>query len=596
MRFARLIQPRYLIAIALAVGLLMVTSAIVELQQSKEELLHVMEEEAISLVETIEGGSVNALLSADLLETLVYERLLDNARALAWLDSSSSLTRGDLVRFSERNHLYRINIFNHRGKKILSNHVETAEHADRQDDLARTRLLTPLLTGEQDQLVVGLKEAPIGNGFRYAAAVKRTRPSGGAIVVNLDAGEFLEFRKKVGIGKLVQDLGNNAGIEYVVLQDENGIIAAGGSVEEMTAIDSDAFLRDATLRDTVLSRVSLFRQQRVFEVVKPLKIGNEFVGLYRIGVSMDEFDATEARMQRRVWIMALVLMVIAVLVMAGIVAAQNYRTANRNYVAMRSLTGNILESMRDAVVTINGQKVITVFNKRAEILFGFNESAAVGKTIDEITGEARLCLTEIFLGEEVQRELIFRCSDGEAKTLSVSVSNSGQQGETDQQRTAVIRDLTETRRLEQTMQRKEKLSAMGELASGIAHEIRNPLNAISMIAQRFGREFTPGEGETEYRELTSVLRSEIDRVNSIIQSFLRFARPQRPAFRSVSLNDLIQAIVTLFRGQAEAKGVNFGYDVNAKSSLTVDPQLLTQAILNILQNALDATRPAVPSQ
>ncbi|MEX2117601.1 MAG: ATP-binding protein [Bacteroidota bacterium] len=588
MRFARLIQPRYLIAIALAVGIIMVASALVELQQSRDELLHLMEEEASSLVETIDGGSVNVLLAMDLVEDLVYERLLDNARALAWLDSSSTLTKSDLVRFGERNNLYRINIFNTKGKKVLSNHTEQPNHA-RQDQRERTNILAPILSGKIEHLVIGLKEAPIGNEFRYAVAVRRARASGGAIVVNLNAEQFLQFRRKIGIGKLLRDLGNNSGIEYVVLQDESGIIAAGGSVEEMTTIEDDQFLQDAISRDTLISRISLFQQHRVFEVVKPLKVENELIGVYRIGVSMDELEATEARMQRRVWIMSFVLVVIAVLVVAGIVAAQNYRVVNQNYVAMQGLTGNILESMRDAVVTVDHQEKITIFNNQSEELLGLKESVVAGKRIGDLSGEARSCLIEIFRGDEIQRELVFRCADGQMKTLSVSVSDTGTTGDAGERRTAVIRDLTETRRLELAMQRKEKLSAMGELASGIAHEIRNPLNAISMIAQRFGREFVPKEGQAEYKDLTTVLRSETDRVNSIIQNFLRFARPPQPMFRSVSLDELVRPIVTLFRGQAEEKGVELKHTIDSESTLTVDPQLLTQALLNILQNALDAT-------
>jgi len=589
LRPLKLIRPSYLIAIALAVGLLMVVSAIVELQRSKEELQHVMEEEASTLAEAIEGGSANILLSMDLIESLVYERLLDNARSLAWIDRHTALRKTDLVRFADEHHLYRINIFDRKGRKVLSNHTTDPEHAGLQDTLARTNLLLPVLTGKTDHLVIGLKEAPIGNAFRYAVAVRRSPPRTGAIVVNIDAGQFLEFRRSVGIGKLLQDIGENSDIEYVVLQDEHGIIAASRSVKEMTTFDSDSLLRESVDGDTLLSRTAQFDGHRVFEVIKPMKHEGEILGVMRIGVSTKELEATEDRMQRRVWIMSLVLVVIGVLVVVGIVATQNYRMVSRDYTAMQSLTDRILRSMRDAVVSIDHTETITVFNERAEELFGIQESNALGKRVADLDGETGVCLSEMFQASDEHQEHAFKCADGKTHILSATLSQSDSNEGEHPQRTAVIRDLTETRRLEQEMQRKEKLSAMGELASGIAHEIRNPLNAISMIAQRFAREFAPRDHQTEYEELTGVLRSEAERMNGIIQSFLRFARPPRPDFQTVPLADVIHPLSTLFRGQAQGKGVVFEETLEPGIIARVDRQLLTQAVLNLLQNALEAT-------
>lgn len=105
--------------------------------------------------------------------------------------------------------------------------------------------------------------------------------------------------------------------------------------------------------------------------------------------------------------------------------------------------------------------------------------------------------------------------------------------------------------------RREKLLAMGELTSGVAHEIRNPLNAILMIAQRFEKKFLPREGAQEYNSLASVLKSEVWRVNHIIQPFLRFARSPQLNLRRIPLGDFIDQVVTLFASQAEAKGIHF---------------------------------------
>jgi signal transduction histidine kinase len=137
------------------------------------------------------------------------------------------------------------------------------------------------------------------------------------------------------------------------------------------------------------------------------------------------------------------------------------------------------------------------------------------------------------------------------------------------------------------VKRKEKLSAMGELASGVAHEIRNPLNAISMIAQRYEKEFVPRSGLREYRSLTGVLQKEIKRMNSIVQEFLRFARPAKPQLSDVDARQFVDHVAMLFKGQAAAKDVQFSAVCECDGKLFVDAEQMTQALINLLQNALD---------
>ena len=88
----------------------------------------------------------------------------------------------------------------------------------------------------------------------------------------------------------------------------------------------------------------------------------------------------------------------------------------------------------------------------------------------------------------------------------------------------LIRDNTMQRELEQIRSRRSKLIAMGELASRVAHEIRNPLNGISVLAQRIQKEFKPAQEQTEFKRMTQSIRSESDRINEIIEAFLQYAR------------------------------------------------------------------------
>jgi two-component system, NtrC family, sensor histidine kinase HydH len=582
------IQTRYIIAILLFVTLLMFGSAYIELVQSRGELLHVLNEQSLSLGETIERSSANVVLATDQIERQLSERLLNNAYYIAKLDSMNLLSGQELQKIAATNNIFRINIFNAGGVKILSS-LEPIHHMGiSEEKMSPKEMLKPILEGTESELILGLKQARYDDGQRFAVAVRRTRSGGGVIVLNLDAAELVEFRKRIGIGKLIRDLGDNSGIEYVVLQDSQGIIAATDKIDEISSIQDDQLLGLALRQDSVFSRQIQFGGHDTFEVVKRLSIEGSTVGVLRIGLSMDELRSTENRMIRRMLIMTVVLIAIGALVFIAIVVNQNYRLISQRYAQMHSFTGSILENMRDAVITIDNESRISIFNHEAEILFGLEAKSVLGKRIAELSDVNGKCISAIFSTE--QSELVMECSQHRTRIVSISLSNATGKDHSVESRTAIIKDLTETRRLEREILRNEKLTAMGELASGVAHEIRNPLNAITMIAQRYDREFVPQEDVEEYRSLTQVLKKESERLNGIVQQFLQFARPPKIKISEMRIDQFVSHVSTLFEGQAKQAGIQFLITCRYAEPIQIDPELMTQALLNILQNALHATQ------
>jgi signal transduction histidine kinase len=150
-------------------------------------------------------------------------------------------------------------------------------------------------------------------------------------------------------------------------------------------------------------------------------------------------------------------------------------------------------------------------------------------------------------------------------------------------------------RAEEALRRRDRLAAMGELASTVAHEVRNPLNAIGMTAQRLRREFV-GEDlaarpqdQAELRELLDVLSGETQRINRIVQQFLDYARPPRLNPRQGSLRDMLADAAESLRAKAAARRVSLDTDVTGVGEALFDPDQLKQAVDNLLRNAIDAS-------
>ncbi|MBT4288868.1 MAG: hypothetical protein HOD92_16195 [Deltaproteobacteria bacterium] len=145
--------------------------------------------------------------------------------------------------------------------------------------------------------------------------------------------------------------------------------------------------------------------------------------------------------------------------------------------------------------------------------------------------------------------------------------------------------------MEKQIQENKMLSSMANMAAGVAHEVRNPLNSISMIIQRLQLEFTPKNDADidEYISFTALMKNEVDRINKIITDFLGFSKPFDLKRSKFFISDFLGNTIKLFIAEALKKGVKLELTGNYDDKLFYgDQDKLTQVFVNLIKNAIDS--------
>lgn len=582
-----LLKPRYVIIISSVLVLIMIASTFYEYNLNKKEIYRILNEYANSMIHTVSMSSANSIISDREMESLLAQHLLSAAKNTARVDSLGYLSNDALTRLAEENDVFRINVFDKGGNRVMSSNIHDV-HTGARQKYAQIDYIDPILEGSKREMIIGLKEARMEKGNRFAVAVARPYNKG-AIVVNLDAESYIEFRNRIGFGKLVLDIGSATGVDYIILQNPKEILAANKNVNELPPYDRDDTLRKVFETGETMYRTTMFEGKDIYEAISLFEIDNEKIGLFRIGLGMEEINSAESRMFRRGIIMSLVVIVISVIVLSVIISNQNYSIISKEFRKIKTFTGSVLENMTLAIVTVDNEGLIKIFNKSAFEIFGIPYADYENKNLN---GAERLpaFIKELLKNKNQVKNLEeeFELNSEKRSLLINSAIVRNEVGETDTY-SLVIEDVTETREIQRHLAQSERLASMGELASGVAHEIRNPLNTINMIAQRMDREYSGRLSSDDFNTLVEILRSESKRVNGIIEQFLYFARPAKPNVTEFEVAGLLNAVGKIAEIQTAEKGIAFSLETREGSTMTADYQQLKQVFINLIRNAVEAT-------
>jgi len=353
------LRVKYAVIITLLLAAILFFIAFFGIQRSKSNMLRVMERQGTALLESLILASRNAIKANSLVEELVGERLLNVAVIVDRLEREKDITDAKLSEITRESNLWRIDIFDQE-KKIVksSNPQDKMVYQDTSKNLFS--MMEVVLNGTQDQIAFEIPGEGTFPESRYAVALKRTESEG--LIVAIASAAYMEnFKKEIGIGYLIQKISQEAGIEYIVLQAEEGIIFASKKVGRMVKIESDPFLQASLEENKASSRVFPFEERKVFEVVKPFTSEEFPSGIFRLGMSLESYHEVSARFQQQMMILAIVMFLLGLLFIGIVVVNQSYFVLDRSYKQIKTLTGNVLESMHSAVVSAYEQGKIVIF-------------------------------------------------------------------------------------------------------------------------------------------------------------------------------------------------------------------------------------------
>jgi two-component system sensor histidine kinase AtoS len=258
----------------------------------------------------------------------------------------------------------------------------------------------------------------------------------------------------------------------------------------------------------------------------------------------------------------------------------------------RSHTEIIMESMVDGIITIDNDGKVTAINNAARRIMGLNQEVIGINYVNLFPGHAKfnsLLLKTLHTGKNfIGYEEEFGRSDGTIVPISVSTSmlynNQDILGAV-----VVFKDLSEHKAFEDRVRRVDRLAAVGELAAGVAHEIRNPLAAISGSVQILVDELPKDHPSRVFGE---VVLKEVDRLNVIIEDLLYFAKPSKNYVSCVHPNELVADTLSLFSPILKKELVILEkYFDPSIGSISVDAELIKQVLVNLLLNAVQALPP-----
>lgn len=446
-----------------------------------------------------------------------------------------------------------------------------------------------------------------------------------ALIWALEAGTrtWMDFSEdKNSLQLLVEETAKQPGIIYLVVANLNGTILAHcdntmvGKTLPPNSIPSQTEMRNNYWREVQTPEESVFEVYKMFEPIK-----NEYVpemrgrrrGRHHSGshtataprrmvsfgddnfvlVGLDQKPSQEA-LQADFYNTLLSASIVAALGLGGFISmfwAHNYQRSRRLLLDTQALASEVITSLPVGLITCDAEGKVKIANDTALTMLGRTGETLEGENLEYIQGlEWKTIASELAQGKKVlEKEIELAVSEDKSTPIRLSASQIHNAEGLFLGHLFILGDMGEVKRLQTEVQRNERLTALGNLAAGVAHEIRNPLSTIRGLATFIDGKLPKGStGE----DAAKTIIVETDRLNAVVSELLEFARPRVTNVSKTDLNENIRKALQL--ADIDIRDKKIIVEFNPDDSLppvSLNPERFIQALLNLFLNAVQAMSP-----
>ena len=255
---------------------------------------------------------------------------------------------------------------------------------------------------------------------------------------------------------------------------------------------------------------------------------------------------------------------------------------------VKNYLNDILESQTNGVLVVDRTGNITTCNKTTRTITGIKPQSCLGKSLNEVFPLFESVVAQLAKsrGETISQDKDISNANGGILHIRISASpvwdnHGGQIGTI-----LILQDMTEFRRMEELAQRNQRLREMGEMAAGIAHEIRNPLASIELFASLLKKDL---EGDSEKENLVHHIRAGVQNMDRIISTLLLFAKSAQPSRQQCDINLLLTECLEGINSIIVPENINVIRKSGPGTLLANgDRELLRQVFPNLINNAIQA--------
>ena len=286
--------------------------------------------------------------------------------------------------------------------------------------------------------------------------------------------------------------------------------------------------------------------------------------------------------------MAVILLLIGLTGFVLVFIVQRYRTTRSSLSRIKIFSDNLVENMPIGLVAMNKNDQILSVNPAAKELLNLPLAEDLQKVAGQTLPKKLIDLVQSIHSHNrlIEKELSFKDGKGKSIILDVVVSPLSDKDGSSLGALVILRDLTELSLLKDEIERNKRLAAIGRLAAGVAHEIRNPLSSLKGYATFFKEIFDKG---TQNFDIADVMIKEVDRLNNVVSELVELARPVQVSQKPVLIKTLVEDSIKIVEHDAEIDNIAIKMDLDETiGSIYADKDRLKQALLNLYLNAIQS--------